>query len=1004
MAQTKVFRHSFAGGEVSPEMESRIDDARHQQGLSLCRNMLVHPQGNSERRRGSEFVAEAANVATGLSRLIPFEFSADQQLVIEIAAGKFRFHVDGAPLLGDASQFVPSRMIQTATLATDTLTTNVAHGLTTGDAITFVTTPGSSLTQPLALYTTYYAIVTATNQLKVATTRARALAGTAIDLTLAGSGSLTSAVCRVYEAGESCAGFGGPFVCTLLSRSGNPTIAGPAITITSIASSTITTSGAHSLFPGSQVTFALNGGTVPAEITPGAVYYAIPITATTFRIGTDYGVAPISLTGGITGSPTVALHAPFAVLTDGIYEVSNSYAQAHLRELKYAQRQDVVRITHPSYPESELRRLGPTHWQFAPVTYGAEIDVPAPGATTTNIGEWFAATGVDAANTTGGYISFIKTDHLLTVGDVVLWDGGGTVTDAVAGTSYDGNGSVFIVAALTNTDGSEFALKDIAGVAVGIAGSNHAITGTIRFRKTSMLAPSSHKYQVTAVDGDGRETLPSSTITVTNRLDVHGAQNTITWGAVDGAVRYRVYKDRNGVFGFLGEVDHVAGTATFSFTDDTTYTVDMALTAPKLDESVGGADYARCSAFFEERWWVGGLRSLSQTLFATRTGTLGDWTFHVPTQATDRIQQTIADTEAVTIRHLVPLGHLLVLTNSGEHRVTSGSGGPIKPDDMTQRRQSSVGCSDVTPVVVNNTVLFAAARNGHLWELGYQEQAGGYVPGDVCLRAAHLFDGFDVVDLAYAKGRLQSAWAVSSSGKLLGLSYLPAEQVGAWHRHDTDGAFESGCVIVESDGSEALYLCVQRTVNGNDVHYIERIRLTAPPTAIEDSFYVDCGLSYTNPGPSEATVITGLDHLEGETVTALSDGTVHKGLVVASGSITLPAPLAAGKTLHVGLPMTSEIQTLPLVLGVDNAFGQGRTKNVTRIAAKVRRSARFKSGPDENRLVESGEIAVGALADGLVRVLQIGSWRDGGQVIVRQDDPLPLNLVSLVLEVSYGGP
>jgi hypothetical protein len=113
-------------------------------------------------------------------------------------------------------------------------------------------------------------------------------------------------------------------------------------------------------------------------------------------------------------------------------------------------------------------------------------------------------------------------------------------------------------------------------------------------------------------------------------------------------------------------------------------------------------------------------------------------------------------------------------------------------------------------VIVNNNILFAAARGGHLRELGFNQDAGGYITGDLCLRAPHLFDDFTILDMAYAKAPLPIVWCVSSSGQLLGNTYVPEQQVGAWHRHDTeDGVFESICTVPEN-GADVLYAVVRR--------------------------------------------------------------------------------------------------------------------------------------------------------------------------------------------------
>ena len=76
----------------------------------------------------------------------------------------------------------------TAVTATDQLTTAMAHGLVTGSRLRLV---GGVLPTPLLANTDYYAIVIGPTALKLATTLGNATAAAAIDLTDAGSGSLT---------------------------------------------------------------------------------------------------------------------------------------------------------------------------------------------------------------------------------------------------------------------------------------------------------------------------------------------------------------------------------------------------------------------------------------------------------------------------------------------------------------------------------------------------------------------------------------------------------------------------------------------------------------------------------------------------------------------------------------------------------------------------------------------------------------------------------------------
>jgi hypothetical protein len=79
--------------------------------------------------------------------------------------------------------------VVTATAATDTFTAGASHNLATGMLIQM--TAGTSLPTGLSATTNYWVIVTSPTTFKLATTRANALAGTAIDITDAGVGTLT---------------------------------------------------------------------------------------------------------------------------------------------------------------------------------------------------------------------------------------------------------------------------------------------------------------------------------------------------------------------------------------------------------------------------------------------------------------------------------------------------------------------------------------------------------------------------------------------------------------------------------------------------------------------------------------------------------------------------------------------------------------------------------------------------------------------------------------------
>ena len=94
----RLLEHSFSAGELTPELFGRVDLAKRQEGLALCRNFITLPHGPAVNRPGTEYIRAVKNSANP-TRLIPFSYSNTQTFAIELGAGYFRFHTNGATLL-----------------------------------------------------------------------------------------------------------------------------------------------------------------------------------------------------------------------------------------------------------------------------------------------------------------------------------------------------------------------------------------------------------------------------------------------------------------------------------------------------------------------------------------------------------------------------------------------------------------------------------------------------------------------------------------------------------------------------------------------------------------------------------------------------------------------------------------------------------------------------------------------------------------------------------------
>lgn len=690
------------------------------------------------------------------------------------------------------------------------------------------------------------------------------------------------------------------------------------------------------------------------------------------------------------------------VLSAGVpYEVSNSYVESELFEITFVQSNDIITFCHPNHPVSELARSGATSWTFTELTFTPALSAPTGVSATAKP----ATTDPGTPSTQQYTVTAVKGAEESEAASNGLLAGVSisTITKANPGTL------TFFGATIT---GSSFSVSDRVYIS-GVGGMTQINNSYFKVRSYSYTPPSGFTpgFGTMTLFDDATGAVPVDTsafatytgggiiqkeggATCSNNLFDDGAYNTIVWSTVTGAERYYVYKLTNGLFGYIGQTEGL------TFTDDN-IAADISKTPPIADTPISSAgEYPACVGYFEQRRCFGGSTNKPANFWATKSGTESNLTYSIPQRDDDSIRFKIAARERNQIRHVVPMANLVLLTESAEWRVSAAEGEVLTPN-VSLRPQSFIGSARTQPIIVNNNLIFAAARGGHLRELAYNWQANGYITGDISIRAPHLFDNKTVVDIAYSKAPIPIIWCVSSSGNLLGFTYVPEQEVGAWHRHDTtNGAFESVAVVAEGD-EDAIYVVVRRTIGGATKRFVERMQ-TRVVGDIKNSFFVDCGLTYSG---SPANVISGLGHLEGQTVAILADGKVQSQQVVTSGQVTLDE---AASIVHVGLPITAQLETLPLAFEVQG-YGQGRPKNINAVWTRVYQSRGWSVGPDTSRVTappartDETYDAPPSLRTEEVRTLITPSWDAEGTFVVQQDQPLPVTVLSLAYEFAVGG-
>lgn len=401
--------------------------------------------------------------------------------------------------------------------------------------------------------------------------------------------------------------------------------------------------------------------------------------------------------------------------------------------------------------------------------------------------------------------------------------------------------------------------------------------------------------------------------------------------------------------------------------------------------------YPSAIAYYEERMVLGGTKSNPNRIWASKTN---DWdNFLVGSKDDDGIDLTIASDTVNTISWFCQHDALIIGTLDSEWTLSaSDSSKALTPSNFQLRRQSVYGSTFNSAQMVGDTVLFVQRGGKKVREFVFQWEKNGYVCPDMTVLADHISRG-GIREIALQRLPDSILWCVLEDGTAAALTYERDQEVVGWHRHETEGKILSCCVI-PSGAEDCVYFVVKR----DSQIFIEMLHgRKFDRTA--DSFFVDCGKKVTG---SKLTSVIGLGYLEGKTVQVFADGAVHRELTVESGKIDLDYEVSE---VTVGLGYESVLSPMPIEVELQNGQSVLRKKCIGSIRLRSYSSVggEIRCGSDGWQKVFSRDVLMDRLDSGIeakddVVVLNMLSGSDYTPVIeVRQRDPLPLNVSSMVV-------
>lgn len=226
--------------------------------------------------------------------------------------------------------------------------------------------------------------------------------------------------------------------------------------------------------------------------------------------------------------------------------------------------------------------------------------------------------------------------------------------------------------------------------------------------------------------------------------------------------------------------------------------------------------YPSSVAFHENRLWWGGVTTQPGRIWGSEKDDY--YTYLIGTKATDALDLTLQSTTTSRILWLKSYNKSLVAGTGLEiFTVDSGeSDAQISSTNIRARARASIGACNIPGIVTADSLLYFQNGKRKLRELSYNFSRDAWDVPDMTIYAEHIGqEGF--VEASYMNAPEPILWVIGTNGALMGFSYDRTQNITAWHRHIT-GDRNAFYGVSGSDPNAAGYFRSVSVVNGiNDL-------------------------------------------------------------------------------------------------------------------------------------------------------------------------------------------
>jgi len=714
------------------------------------------------------------------------------------------------------------------------------------------------------------------------------------------------------------------------------------------------------------VTVPYNGIYNSTQATTGTTTFTFNLDATTT---VRFSIGPAT-----SGASTWDINSVTVTRTGDYTSVLHPYSDPQLSELQYAQNNEVVYLVHPDIiPKRLVQRTGEVGWTLDNYNAATTTYADQPGRNYTE----------------GPYLPLNTSTTTLSMGTT---SGSVTVTASASLFASTDVGRMLRWRSQEPTDNGE----------VSFSGN-----GTQKNFDFDFSYHTSADVEVYSVSNIGVYTLQANPADYT----VSGQQ--VVFGTAPAAGVTVVIRRKNLGSGVYGYGTITAYTSATQVTVTTTAAFDIA-NKTSTDWQLGAfsetTGYPRAVAFHDQRLWLGGTSSNPDMLWSSVAGNYQD--FRPDSSDRDGIVLSIsamtlvaASNRVSNIKWLTARVNLIVGCSSSLYELKPSDAGMSATSLPGVLKLNEYGVGDVAGQVVNTSILYTSASGTRLYSADFSNAVQAMSAADISILAPQrLSQG--VSRIAYQEIPDSVFWFVMDDGTVSTCTYKPQDQavVAAFAEQTFDGSVKD-IITLYNGSSHDVYFVIERAIDGSTVYYIEKLADKFIDQDSKYAWHVQSGTVTSNVTPF--TTVTGLDHLEGETVAVWADGAPQSSKTVSGGSITITSANYA----IVGLPMTSTVITNDFSMDTKAGTMLGNIRRVRAVTIQVYKSGTMlvstETGSQQERIHQYDTGTLYSTGNPLMTgrfPIQVPSDYDYNcRLVIETETAAPLHIQSLLLHVDVGG-